>query len=223
MPIPFCSLAISVSTLGFYLSYAISAALYPGGTWEDTSTVGYSFWQNYLCDVLQDTGLNGLPHLGSHYGLMAFGFLLATLLFWWTLLAKFLDEYSPTLARVVLMASFFSAVGFAGTVAFPAEEALRGYHFVAVLVAVLCGLFAIIMPLVYFLKMPTYRSLGKTGLLLISPVVITLCYYIAYHLEMIVPREGLVIGLQKVSLITASMLCLLSARKQAQIAAARNA
>lgn len=222
MSIPFHSLAIAVSLFGFYASYIASAALYPGGTWVDKSTVGYSLWQNYFCDIFQTTALNGLPNPGSQYVLVIFGFLLATLLSWWRLLNKFLADYSSRISKVVKIFVFLSFIGVVGVIIFPTALALRSYHFGAVLTATLCGLFASILPLVCFLRIPTYRSLGKMGLLLLSPVVLTLCFFILYHLGLLgLWTRAVIICLQKISFITVSMLFLLSVRKQLQVAAAK--
>ena len=219
MRTPLHSRAITISLVGFYASYITAAALYPGGTWADKSTVGYSLRQNYLCDIFQTTALNGLPNPGSKYIFVAFGFLLATLFFWWGLLTKFLADYSPRISKAVNIFSYLSALGVVGLVTFPASVALRSYHFGAVLTATLCGFFASILPLAYFLKMPAYRSLGKIGLLFFSPVFITLCVFISYHLELVgIQARSWIIFLQQIDFITVSMLCLLSARKQLQMA-----
>ena len=55
---------VQVSTAGlgtFLLCYAAAAALYPGGTWTDPSAPGHSFWQNYLCDLMQSRAHSGEP------------------------------------------------------------------------------------------------------------------------------------------------------------------
>lgn len=50
------------------LSAAIAAASYPGGTWMDRSTVGHSFWANFLCDIARDPALDGRPHPAAAWG-----------------------------------------------------------------------------------------------------------------------------------------------------------
>jgi len=55
---------VQVSTTGvvvFLLCYAAAAALYPGGTWTDPGATGHSFWENYLCDLMQSVAHNGQP------------------------------------------------------------------------------------------------------------------------------------------------------------------
>lgn len=222
MSITFYSIAITISTLSFLIVYTVSAILYPGGTWENAATVGYSFWGNYLCDVLHATGFNSLPNPGRGYGFVAFGLILVILIFWWLLLTRFLGERSLVLARVIRIISFISAVGFLGIIIFPAAEALISLHFFSVAFGGLFGLIATILPLVYFLKMPSYRALGKIGLLLMSPAIITLFVYTAYHIGLFTPHSQLlIIALQKIIVITTTLLCLLSAFKAMQMARVR--
>jgi len=63
-----------IPTIGccfFLLLIAIASANYPGGTQIDTSTRGYSWEQNYLCDVVGDTAYNDQPHQYHTLGLAA--------------------------------------------------------------------------------------------------------------------------------------------------------
>src|SRR5262249_23210203 len=50
------------------LASSVAAAQYPGGTWMDRSTVGHSFWGNFLCDIARDYALDGRPHPGARWG-----------------------------------------------------------------------------------------------------------------------------------------------------------
>ncbi len=53
---------VSAAGLGaFLLCYAAAAALYPGGTQADPSAPGHSFWQNFLCDLMQSRSRSGAP------------------------------------------------------------------------------------------------------------------------------------------------------------------
>ena len=211
------SLGLASSLTSFYLFYGIAAVLYPGGTWAEESTVGYLFWQNYLCDVLRDTSLNGMPNPGSSYGMISFGFLLWTLILGWTLLARFLREHSPKLAKILLLASALSCTGFIGVILCPPEKALLSYHFVAVFSAVTFGIIATIVPFFYFLRLDSYRFLGQAGLLLTAPSILGLFCYAAYHLKIpIFYNDNLVIGIQKIVVITTSALFLLSSIKDVQ-------
>jgi hypothetical protein len=50
---------VLASVVGFVVLEASAMRLYPGGTWWDKTTVGYRFWQNYLCDLEWHVGLDG--------------------------------------------------------------------------------------------------------------------------------------------------------------------
>jgi hypothetical protein len=66
------------------LASAVAAARYPGGTWMDRSTVGHSFWGNFLCDIARDRALDGRPHPGAVWGRTAEWVLVLALgLFFW--------------------------------------------------------------------------------------------------------------------------------------------
>jgi hypothetical protein len=50
---------------------AVAASTYPGGTWMDRTTVGHSFWGNFLCDISRDPALDGRPHPDAPWGRVA--------------------------------------------------------------------------------------------------------------------------------------------------------
>ncbi|HEY1906455.1 MAG TPA: hypothetical protein VGG91_10445 [Myxococcaceae bacterium] len=63
---------------------AVAAARYPGGTWMDRTTVGHSFWGNFLCDISRNPALDGRPHPGAPWGRAAEWMLVLALgLFFW--------------------------------------------------------------------------------------------------------------------------------------------
>jgi hypothetical protein len=63
---------------------AVAAARYPGGTWMDRTTVGHSFWGNFLCDISRDPALDGRSHPGAPWGRAAEWMLVLALgLFFW--------------------------------------------------------------------------------------------------------------------------------------------
>ncbi len=220
MKISFRSRAILVCVLGFYAFYFVSALLYPGGTWEDKTTVGYSFCSNYVCDAWQPTALNGLPNPGRIGGVISIGMYLAALFLMYNLLAKFLAEYSLRLSRVVLTASFLVLIGcFLVSVVFPPEGDELTYHSVILMITFLCGVLAIVLPLVCFLQMSMYRRLGRVGFFLFSPVIVNLFCYVLIRLGVMTwwQGEALLVNLQKISTIAVSMLALLIAHRNTQM------
>lgn len=211
------SLGLFLSISGFYSSYGIAIKLYPGGTWKDASTVGYSFWDNYLCDALQQPALNGFYNPGSDFGLAAYGFLLLTLVFWWTILAKLTDSDSKRRANIIRASAAMSCLGLVGTIVFPAEARLLGAHFTAVVFAVFAGLAATLIPFFGFLGEKHNRTFGKIGLALCSPVFISILCYAAYHIKIpMFHSDTLIVSMQKVSVIAVSMLSFLTLGKELQ-------
>ena len=62
------SLFAPIISIGlFLLLYVIAAANYPGGSWLDAKQQGFSFWHNYLCDLLDQYAINGALNSGRHY------------------------------------------------------------------------------------------------------------------------------------------------------------
>jgi hypothetical protein len=85
---PGSSRAVAVVLLGLLAAGAVASAVaassYPGGTWMDRTTVGHSFWGNFLCDISRDPALDGLPHPAAPWGRAAEWTLVIALgLFFW--------------------------------------------------------------------------------------------------------------------------------------------
>lgn len=57
----FAAIAVCLSVLCFIGLLLAATAAYPGGTWQHRAGPG-SFWSNFLCDLLRDPALNGLPN-----------------------------------------------------------------------------------------------------------------------------------------------------------------
>ena len=61
------TLGISIF-LGLYI---VAAFLYPGGTKNDKTTIGFSLLHNYWCDLLDKNAYNGAPNPGSIVAIVA--------------------------------------------------------------------------------------------------------------------------------------------------------
>lgn len=59
----------------FLILITITSINYPGGSQIEESTIGYSWVDNYLCDVIASEAYNGLPHPFYKLGLSAMFFL----------------------------------------------------------------------------------------------------------------------------------------------------
>lgn len=78
------SVAPIAAVLAFAVLYVLSAALYPGGTRADPSRVGFSFADNYWCDVLDMVTYGGKPNPAAPIALGATVLLaLGLAVLWW--------------------------------------------------------------------------------------------------------------------------------------------
>ncbi len=75
--------------LGSFLgSLLVATQLYPGGTWFDLRSEGFSFWGNFWCDLLDARALNDAPNpRGALAARVSFWLFAAALLRFWPLAA----------------------------------------------------------------------------------------------------------------------------------------
>jgi hypothetical protein len=79
----------AILLLGFFASMTLAALLYPGGTWFDAGSVGFSFWGNFWCDLLHSPALNAAPNeRGALAARVSFWLFAAALLRFWPLAAR---------------------------------------------------------------------------------------------------------------------------------------
>lgn len=67
----------------FILFYIIAALKYPGGSWQDPSHSGFSFWNNYLCDLLDSMAINGSLNTARIWSRTALAILCVGLVYLW--------------------------------------------------------------------------------------------------------------------------------------------
>ena len=76
----------------FILLYIVSAQLYPGGSWRFQEAEGFSFWHNYLCDLLDEYAINGELNDARYVSRIALGFLCGGLLLLWYHIPNLFDS-----------------------------------------------------------------------------------------------------------------------------------
>lgn len=59
----------------FVFFYILAAMKYPGGSWVHPKQNGFSFWNNYLCDLLDIYAINGEVNLARPFSIAALGLL----------------------------------------------------------------------------------------------------------------------------------------------------
>lgn len=75
--------------MGFFvLFYVLASIKYPGGSRTDPKAEGFSFWNNYLCDLLDIQTLNGDRNPGRTFTILALFILCVGLMVLWMNLPK---------------------------------------------------------------------------------------------------------------------------------------
>ena len=73
----------------------MSALNYPGGSWFSPNQDGFSFWHNYLCDLLDINAINGEINSARFYAIIAMGLLCVGLFWLWVYLPGLFKTNSP--------------------------------------------------------------------------------------------------------------------------------
>ncbi|WP_420322007.1 hypothetical protein [Flagellimonas sp.] len=81
----------------FILLYAIAAINYPGGSWADPGQIGFSFWNNYLCDLLDTYTVSGVLNPARMYARLALLILCISLMLLWYRLPRLFNNKSRNL------------------------------------------------------------------------------------------------------------------------------
>jgi hypothetical protein len=67
----------------FIVLYILAAFMYPGGSWLHKEQLGFSFRNNYLCDLLDYYAVNGDVNDGRFFARLALGLLCVSLIYLW--------------------------------------------------------------------------------------------------------------------------------------------
>ena len=70
-------------TLLFVILYCVATLFYPGGSQVDKSSIGFSWTNNYWCNLLNETAINGQPNPAKPIALTGMFVLCLTLSFFW--------------------------------------------------------------------------------------------------------------------------------------------
>ena len=121
----------------FIVLYVVATLFYPGGSQVDKNSKGFSWINNYWCNLLNDNAINGQHNSAKPVALTAMFVLCLTLSFFWLLFPRNINigkftklaiQISGTLAMVIAMflftdfhdtvtnlASFFGLIATIGT------------------------------------------------------------------------------------------------------------
>ena len=91
---------VAVPYLGmlvFLLLYMLAAIHYPGGSYTNPNAKGFSFWDNYLCDLLDNHTITGGMNAARNWARMALLVLCSSLMYLWFHLPKLFRTKSSNL------------------------------------------------------------------------------------------------------------------------------
>ena len=105
----------------FILLFTAAASLYPGGSYADKAAKGYSWLNNYWCDLLSEDAKNGLPNTARPVAIAGWFVLCISLsIFWYILPERFLITTTHKkiirYSGVMLFTSFHDEVIYLGGV-----------------------------------------------------------------------------------------------------------
>lgn len=78
----------------FVLLYYISTFFYPGGSWADKGAAGFSWLNNYFCDLLDEKAKNGQYNSARLPAIVSWVVLCISLSVFWYLIPKLLSIYN---------------------------------------------------------------------------------------------------------------------------------
>ena len=148
------SIAILLPLVGmvmFILLYAIAAKHYPGGSWADPGQTGFSFWNNYLCDLLDTHTVTGVLNPARVYARIALLVLCTSLMLLWHGLPKLFKHQNHNL-KIMQWAGVLS---FGVTLLLGSES-----HDTITRIAGFIGVIALILLFVNFYRVRYYALLG---------------------------------------------------------------
>lgn len=211
--LPRWPLRLALSGIGVYLVlYVVATRYYPGGAPNDATTDGFSWTQNFWCNLLAPRALNGAPNTARPIALTAMTVLCLSLtLFWWVF--PLYAALRPA-ARVLMRAAGILAMGLGACL-------FAGPHDLLVNLASGAGLIAVIGTFAGLRRMGRHR-LFRWGLVLLLLVALNnLCYYNAALFRYLAV-------VQKITFLyvlgwVAAIIWVLLQRKAAYLPAARQA
>ena len=152
----------------FLILYVVAALNYPGGSWKVPDSSGFSFWNNYLCDLLDEYAVNGMLNDARYFARAALAFLCSAILLLWFMLPRLFP--SPGINKTIMWLSGIFALG---TTYFLSS----GTHDLTLRIAGVFGIVAFIACLIELFRARFYK-LFLVGVL---SVVIFVINYIIYE------------------------------------------
>jgi len=80
-----------LGTILFVVLYIIATLLYPGGSQVDRNSIGFSWTNNYWCNLLNETAINGQANPAKPVAITGMFVLCLTLAFFWFLFPRHIN------------------------------------------------------------------------------------------------------------------------------------
>lgn len=157
----------------FIFFYVIAALKYPGGSWNLPNTNGFSFWNNYLCDLLDTNAINGELNTARFFARISLAILCASLLLLWNKLPRFFKQ--PSTNKKIMWLSGNLALGITFFLT-------SGTHDITIRIAGFFGLIAFVTCFIELYKTEKYSLLGFGVICL----VIFLANYLIYETQLFI-------------------------------------
>lgn len=164
-----------LGTIIFIVLYFIATLLYPGGSQIDKNSVGFSWTDNYWCNLLNENAINGQPNPAKPIAMTGMFVLCLTLVFFWFLFTKYINL--PKKLKLIIQIS--------GTVAM----AIASFLFTKInhdLVTNLASTFGIIATVGTFIGLYKARWFSLLMLGFLNIILVALNNYVYYTRELII-------------------------------------
>ncbi len=162
--------------LCFILLFIYSTTLYPGGNSQNLNSVGFDWINNYLCNLMNETALNGQPNPARPFTILGLIILCICMMIFFN---QFADTYSKNKFwnRIIKIAGILT-MGFAILIA-------TEYHDVMTIISSLFGIFVLIGIIreIYIGKMLIFKITGFICIILLG--LNNYIYYSENHLEIL--------------------------------------
>jgi hypothetical protein len=80
-----------LGTTLFVVLYVVATSFYPGGSQVDKNSIGFSWANNYWCNLLNENAINGQHNPAKPIALTGMAVLCSTLTFFWLLFPKYIN------------------------------------------------------------------------------------------------------------------------------------
>lgn len=96
----------------YVVLYIIATRYYPGGSQADKNSIGYSWANNYWCNLLYEKGINGKPNAAQPIAMTAMAILCISVSLFWVQFPRFTSLNKSARITIQLSGSMAMAVGF---------------------------------------------------------------------------------------------------------------